>query len=320
MTSTDWEWFRHLAVSLWLRVDNPSAAFALADEWAGRVEEEVMDGVVRRTPPSMWQPLPGMEGSDITPSPLPAVTRLLHTIDSRGSVRGRVLMRGHSIAVEASRTKNPIAGSVTWMLAQDRQVRLHSSVEDLPSDPDQPVHGHELHLSCSLTGLAQAERDELARIGQEIAERAELVYGQVGFDDGQPALLGQHPARLGRYQAWQMRRLRGYDWVTMIPRHLAVRIDEDHLDYGRTHLHQVVTWDSGGLRLQATPAPETYTRRRPVTCSVPSLRSFRMGHRSHPPECRSSPKYHPESWSTKTRPPTAEPNARHPHSRITPPR
>ena len=260
MEGSESEWFRHLAVSLWLRVPDTVAAFTLADAWACRVEDEVLDDVVRQTPASVWEPGPNFEGSGLEPMPLPHVTRRLQTMSARGSVRGRDLRRGRHIAEAAARAKNPVGGFVNWSLDEGRSVILRYSVWDVPSDPDEPTDGHELLLSCWIMNLAQRQRDQVARIAQDIAQSADLTYGQVGSDkDTWPALLQAHPAGLGRYQAWQMQRLRGYDWVTMIPPHLAAQIDRAHLDYGRDHLHRVEVWANGGLSLQATPTPETYT-------------------------------------------------------------
>lgn len=259
MESRESEWLRHLAVSLWLRVPDEDTAFARADGWAGRIEDEVMGPLVRRTRPSVWEPGPDFEGSGLKPKALPNVVRLLHTMGARGSVGGRRVRPGR-FAEEAAGATNAVGGSVTWSLEAGRTVGLRFSVWALPVDPDQPGEGHELQLSCQFVALAQAERDAIAGIAHDIAQRADLTYGQIGSDQaGVPTLLQAHPASLGPCQGWQVQRLRGYDWVTMIPPGLAAQIDQAHLDYGREHLHRVDAWDNGGLFLQATATPETYT-------------------------------------------------------------
>ncbi len=247
------KWLSQLAAAVWLRVPDGASGFGLADEWAMRVEDEVMDGVLTNTPPSISPPRWGDENATVKPS----VTRSFTHSDAAGSIRGATVAKGGA-AKAAARAKYPVAAHVTWLLDDVREVHLRCDVDDLPADPDLPQVGRQLVLSCELAALEQPERDRIWRITEELAQRSDLLYGQVGASEDGPALEAAHPKRLGRYQGWRLTRLRGYDWITLVPASMARGIDEAHLDYGRAHLCSVDRLEGGTLRLQATGSPETY--------------------------------------------------------------
>ncbi|GAA3223381.1 type VI immunity family protein [Dactylosporangium siamense] len=128
---------------------------------------------------------------------------------------------------------------------------------------------------------------ELVRV---VADAADFAYGQVLFAGG-PARL--HPLRPGlvaglnrdpdRSREPARAALRGYDWVTVVPRELVARLGGTDALRASGAFHRVVGLAHGGALVQATESPRAFTREaaravadalRPVFAPVRTVESW----------------------------------------------
>lgn len=235
-------WLRQLSVSLFFRTSGQSESLALADEWDDRVRAAVTD----RSPflAAKGTPEVGRLASFAAPNSL--------------RVTSAELPPHPNFSTALSKRKNLLGGSSYWNTQNGKALDIHFDLSPIPSDPGQEPTGQELLLRCALWELDESEREAVYAIADDLCLSHDLTYGQVGQGDFRTMFTQNHEVSLGYHQGWQMRQLRGYDWITWIPPRLARRISASHRAYAATNLYDVREWDTGLLRLRATDRPETF--------------------------------------------------------------
>ena len=235
-------WLRQLSVSLWFRTSGQLESLALADEWDDRVRAAVTD----RSPF-----LGAKDTSEVGRLASFAAPNSLRVTSAE-------LPPHPNFSRALSKRKNLLGGSSYWNTQNGRTLDIQFELSTIPSDPGQLATGQELLLRCALWELADSEREAVYAIADDLCLSHDVTYGQVGQGDFRTMFTQNHEVSLGYYQGWQMRQLRGYDWITWIPPRLARRISASHRAYAATNLYDVKEWDTGLLRLRATDRPETF--------------------------------------------------------------
>ena len=233
---------RQLSISLWFRTSGRDESLLMADEWTDRIET------------ALHENFPPFDGNDVGEIGRLVLMAPLNSF----RVTSSVLEPTVSFSRALKRRKNVIAGNSYREIRGVATISIDFDIGLIPADLRETAIGQELRLECALWALPNLAREAIYRIADNIASAHDLTYGQVGHAGRLPSLAEDHPAQLGPNQGWQMRQLRGYDWMIWVPPRLAAQMSAGHRAYANSHPFEVVEWETGLLRLRATDRPETF--------------------------------------------------------------
>lgn len=156
-----------------------------------------------------------------------------------------------------------VSGGGVSLAVLDRDGRLPSGVGVRPfaSFTKRPVGGNRVVLGLNPAWVEKTRVHACLQVFRRFAAHGGVRYGQVGqFSGGLTTLERHHPDsyRWHGYDHAVKDHLRGYDWITAVPKPLAARVDEGRLAEADRRLARVERLANGALLFQATPEPESF--------------------------------------------------------------